>query len=200
MAHFKFVVSGQKLTLKAAIKSISDTLNANSAEFDFRSPEWEGAYKVAHFANPKYNDGGYYDFILDHDTIPEEAGLNLPSGVWDVYVHGDFYNGSDVVKRLVTESKSIQVIPSAIIHDEPRPSLDSSVGEQVLGMATEALDARIVSATASVDSNTGVPSVEVSITGAPTFRNIDLSFHNLRGFNTVFTDTDSDGHIVVSYD
>lgn len=199
MAHFKFVVSGQKINLTAAIKGISDSMNINSAEFDFRTPEWNGAYKIAHFSNPDYNEGESYDFVLMDDKITDDAGLNLPVGIWDVYVHGDFFVGSDVVKRLVTESRSIQIIPSSILNGEPLPSLNSSTGEYVIGLATEALDAKIVGATAEVDVYSGTPSVEVDITGQPKERIINFSFHNLKGQTTVFSDPNSDGNIVVTY-
>ena len=199
MAHFKFVITGQKIDLTAAIKGISDSMNINSAEFEFRTKEWEGAYKIAHFSNPSYNDGESYDFILMDDKITEDAGLNLPVGIWEVYVHGDFYIGSEVTKRLVTESRAIQIIPSSILGDEPLPSLNSSTGEYVLGLATEALDAKIVGAEASVDAETGTPSVEVDITGEPKERVLNFEFHNLRGPRTVFTDSNSDGNIVVTY-
>ena len=199
MAHFKFVVSGQKLDLTAAVMGISKSISANSAEFAFRTPEWDGAYKIAHFSNPDYNEGESYDFILIDDRITEDAELNLPAGVWDVYVHGDFYDGSDVVKRLVTESRAIRIIPSGILNDEPLPSLAGSIGEYVLGLATEALDAKVVGATVAVDANTGTPSAEVSITGEPQERIINFSFHNLRGPRTVFSDPNSDGNIVATY-
>ena len=133
------------------------------------------------------------------DKITEDAGLNLPVGIWDVYVHGDFFSGSDVVKRLVTESRAIQIIPSSILNDEPLPSLDSSTGEYVLGLASEALDAKIVSSTATVDANTGTPSVEVEITGDSGEKNINFDFHNLRGSYLAFSDPGSDGNIVATY-
>lgn len=199
MAHFKFVVTGQKLTLTAAVKGISDSLNINSAEFEFRTPEWDGAYKIAHFSNPGYNDGYSYDFALMDDKITEDAGLNLPTGVWEVYVHGDFYTDDEVTRRVVTESRSIQIVPSGIINGEPLPSLNSSTGEYVIGLATEALDAKIVGATAEVDVYSGTPSVEVDITGQPKERIINFSFHNLKGQTTVFSDPNSDGNIVVTY-
>jgi hypothetical protein len=112
MANFRFAVSGQQLELLTPTKGIADTINANTAYFDFRTEDWSDVTKWAHFYNPKYNDGAPYNFQLVNDEIPATAGLNLQVGVWEVYLHGDKTVGGTVTKRLITETQTIRVVES----------------------------------------------------------------------------------------
>ena len=115
MAHFQFAVSGQVLDLLTPTRGISDGLNVNSIEFEFRSPEWQQCTeKWVHFSNPSFNDGRPYDWDLVGDEISPDRGLNLPAGIWEVFVHGSVTLNGEVIKRYVTESQSIQIIQSGV--------------------------------------------------------------------------------------
>ena len=181
MSKFIFAVSGQVLDLLTPTRGISDTINANSAEFNFRSPDWEGTSKWAHFSNPSYNDGASVDFALINDAIDSSRGLNLPSGIWEVWIHGEVIANGEVIRRLVTETQTIRIIESNIEGNEPLGELNPSVAEQIDAKATEALNARITSSTVDVDSGIGTPSAEVEITGEDGTKNLAFHFHNLKG-------------------
>ena len=182
MAHFKFVVSGQFLDLLTPTKGISDGLYVNSFEFDFRSPEWANcAEKWVHFYNSDFNNGIPYDFNLVDDTIAPERGVNLPAGIWEVYLHGSVIISGEVSKRYVTESQSIQILQSGIINAEPLASLEPSVAEQLSALVAQVYNARITTASATIDDGYGTPEVDVGIEGDSSYKNIKFDFHNLKG-------------------
>ena len=191
MAHFKFAVSGQFLDLLTPTKGISDGLYVNSFEFDFRSPEWANcAEKWVHFYNSDFNNGIPYDFNLVDDSIAPERGVNLPAGIWEVYLHGSVIISGEVIKRYVTESQSIQILQSGIINAEPLASLEPSVAEQLSALVAQVYNARITTASATIDDGYGTPEVDVGIEGSPSYKNIKFDFHNLKGTgidNIVFT-------------
>lgn len=191
MAHFKFAVSGQFLDLLTPTKGISDGLYVNSFEFDFRSPEWANcAEKWVHFYNSDFNSGIPYDFNLVDDSIAPERGVNLPAGIWEVYLHGSVIISGEVIKRYVTESQSIQILQSGIINAEPLASLQPSVAEQLSALVAQVYNARITTASATIDDGYGTPEVDASIEGNPSYKNIKFDFHNLKGTgidNIVFT-------------
>lgn len=141
MARFVFAVSGQVLDLLTPTKGISDTINVNSAEFYFRTSDWDDAVKWAHFSNPDYMDGASVDFELIDDSITSDRGLNLPTGIWEVWLHGEVIEDEEVVRRLVTETQTLQIIESNVIGNAPLGELNPSVAEQIDAKATAALRA-----------------------------------------------------------
>ena len=181
MAKFKFAVSGHFLDLLTPTKGVDDNLYINTAEFDFRSPEWEDAEKWAHFTSPDYEDGKVFDFNLVDDKIAGERGLNLTAGMWEVYVHGEIFNNGECIKRLVTTGQTIQILTSEVINGHPLGDIPLSSEEQIDAKATAALNARITSATADIDDTTGTPSVDVDITGEDRTKQLDFHFHGLKG-------------------
>ena len=183
MATFRFAVSGQYLDLLTPTRGIADGLNVNSFTFDFRSTEWADCTdKWLHLYNPDYNgDDSTYDLVIIEDEIPAERGINLPSGIWEVFVHGNVVLNGEVIQRYVTETQSIQIVPSGIFDDSPIGEVAPSVAEQLSAMVREAYNARITTATATVDDEFGTPAVVVSTTGDDSYKTINFDFHNLRG-------------------
>ena len=183
MAKFLFAVSGQYLDLLTNTKGVADTINANYAEFDFRSPEWEGVEKWAHFTCPDFQNGAIQSFNLVDDKISPERGLNLPAGIWEVYLTGEVLANvvGEAVARLVTTTQTIQIITSNINNSLPLSELMISVAEQIDAKATAALNARITAATADIDGDVGTPTCDVEITGEDRTKSLDFHFHNLRG-------------------
>lgn len=181
MAKFIFAVSGQTLDLITPSKGISDDINVNSAVFNFHSPEWQNVEKWAHFSNPDFNDGASVDFNLVNNEIDADRGLNLPSGIWEVWLTGEVIENGEVIRRLVTETQTIRIIESNIEGNEPLGELNPSVAEQIDAKATAALNARITNATVDVDNNIGTPYAEVEISGEDRTKQLDFHFHNLKG-------------------
>ena len=201
MAHFQFAVSGQVLDLLSPTRGISDGLDVNSAEFEFRSKEWENLEKWAHFVNPDYNDGEPQSYELIGDEISSERGLNLTAGIWEVYLTGYLISNGETLKRYVTESQLIMIVQSNIIDESPLASISPTVEEQVYAKAAEAYNAKITSATATIDTGVGVPDVEVSISGENGTKSLDFSFHNLlaNGIKefTVVPSGDNEGYVTI---
>ena len=183
MAHFAFAVSGQVLDLLTPMKGISDELYVNSCEFDFRSHDWDNLDKWAHFSNADYNNGESYDYNLVGDSISPERGLNLPAGIWEVYLTGNLILNNEVVQRRVTESQSIQILQSNVVNAEPLASMPPSIAEQVNAKATEALNARITTASGIItkDEDDNTPYVDMVIRGQETTKELFFDFHNIVG-------------------
>lgn len=181
MAEFRFAVHKEHLDLLTPTKGRSDNLNTTSCIFNFRTPDWEGASKWAHFINYDINNGQPYDFALINDRIPPEQGLNLPSGVWDVYVHGEVIIGNQVIGRITTNPVAIVIDVPNDTDGDPLAPIGPTVAEQIDGKATAAWNAKITSATAEIDNAVGIPSVTVNITGADGNKSLGFVFHNMKG-------------------
>ena len=181
MAEFRFAVHKEHLDLLTPTKGRSDNLNTTSCIFNFRTPDWEGASKWAHFINYDINNGQPYDFALINDRIPPEQGLNLPSGVWDVYVHGEVLVGNQVIGRITTNPVAIVIDVPNDTDGDPLAPIGPTVAEQIDGKATAAWNAKITSATAEIDNAVGIPSVTVNITGADGNKSLGFVFHNMKG-------------------
>lgn len=122
----QFNVMGQALVASAPL-IVSDTINYLTARFHFKSPDWKGLTKWAHF---KQGDT-VHDVQLVDDGIPAEAGLNLPAGRWEVYLHGNEVEDGQVMTRITTNSAEIQVQQSGVLDGEPLPITPPSFGEQL---------------------------------------------------------------------
>ena len=181
MARFRFAVFKERLELLTPTKGISDNLNTDSASFDFRTPEWEGLSKWAHFTNYDYEGGVEYDFNLINDEIPVDEGLNLPPGVWDVYVHAEVIDAQAIVRRLVTNVVSIVSDQSDAYDGQYLPPIGPSVAEQIDAKATAAWDAKITSASAEIHNDVGEAYADLEITGENGNKNLHFDFHNIKG-------------------
>ena len=96
-------------------------------------------------------------------------------------MHGEVIENGEVIRRLVTETQTIQIIESNIVDNTPIGELNPSVAEQIDAKASEAVNAKITAATVTVDDNTGTPYAEVFITGENRTKSLDFVFHNLKG-------------------
>ena len=120
-------VQGQVLRLNAPVVA-ADTLDYLTAQFVFRSADWNGMEKWAHFAK----GGTVYDIPLTDDKIRREDHLNLAAGEWKVYVHGNRFEGGKVVERITTAEDVLCVVPTGALNGEPFPEMPASVTEQIL--------------------------------------------------------------------
>lgn len=118
-------VKGQNLKVKAA--AAADTIDYLTAKFSFLTADWDGLVKYAHFARGDER----YSVQLTDDEVREEDHLNLSSGEWTVYLHGNEYRNGDVIKRITTNVAKFTVEPTGTLDGEPFPETDPSVVEQI---------------------------------------------------------------------
>lgn len=108
---------------------VADTIDYLEAKFIFKTDDWDGLTKWAHFAN----DGGtVYDIRLTEDCIRKEDHLNLSAGMWKVYLHGNGFRDGEVVQRITTDEAVLYVNPTGTLDGEPFPEMPASVTEQIL--------------------------------------------------------------------
>lgn len=125
-------VQGQVLRLSAPVVA-ADTLDYLTAQFVFRSADWNGMEKWAHFAK----GGTVYDIRLTDDKIRREDHLNLGAGEWKVYIHGNRFAAGTVVERITTAEDVLRVVPTGALNGEPFPEMPASVTEQILARLDE---------------------------------------------------------------
>lgn len=120
-------INCQKLSLNST-DIVADTIDFIEARFVFQSDDWDGLEKWAHFAR----NGEVYDIRLTDDHIRKEDHLNLSSGKWKVYIHGNEFRGGEVVQRVTTNMVTLYVEPTGTLNGEPFPEMPASVTEQIL--------------------------------------------------------------------
>lgn len=199
MSKFYYNVYQQRITVTPPCGLVGDSINYLSADFIF-SEEWDGLYKVCYFAE-KPEENVPYQVPLQDDTIRADMHLNLWAGTWYTWVSGDKTENGEVVQRITTNVVEFTVDKSGVIGGVPF-EVAPSVQEDVLAKAEEALNkandleqradsgefqgkpgaaAGFGNVSASVDANTGTPSVEVRTSGTNEALNINFAFHNLKG-------------------
>ena len=107
---------------------VADTIDYLEMKFNFRTDDWDGLTKWAHFAN----GDTVYDIPLTDDCIRKEDHLNLTAGEWRVYLHGNGFAGGEVVERITTNVEVLRVLPTGTLDGEPFPEMPVSVTEQIL--------------------------------------------------------------------
>ncbi len=102
----RFYVNKQNLQLSHHLPLVSDTMNYLEAELMIQGDGWDDLEKWLHFKQGET----VYDFKLDKDNkITQSAGLNLPAGQWEVYLHGERKSGGAVVQRVTTDCCLLEV-------------------------------------------------------------------------------------------
>lgn len=136
-------VKNQHLTL-VKTDAVSDTIDYLEMSFEF-TDDWDGVEKFVHFAN----NNVVYDILLTNDEIRKEDHLNLSSGTWKIYVHGNRFMEGEVVERITTDVARMYVAPTGILDGEPFPTVPPSAGEQIIAAASVAAESAAASATAA---------------------------------------------------
>lgn len=140
MELLNFTVRNQRLS-GGKIRLVSDTIDYIEAAFDFKTEDWKGVSKWAHFSK----DGTTFDINLVDDKISKEMHLNLASGTWEVKLHGTDENGT---MRITTDKAYVYVDSYGSLEaGAPLPEVPVSAAEQIdakaqraLGKAEEALE------------------------------------------------------------
>ncbi|MBR5312207.1 MAG: collagen-like protein [Clostridia bacterium] len=117
----------QRFTLKNE-HVVADTIDYLEMRFHFRTDDWDGLTKWAHFAN----DGGTVcDIRLTDNCIRKEDHLNLSAGMWKVYLHGNEFRDGKVIQRITTDEAVLYVSPTGMLEGEPFPEMPASETERI---------------------------------------------------------------------
>lgn len=134
MELLKFIVRNQRL-LGGEATVISGSIDYIEAFFDFRTSDWNGLDKWAHFKK----DETFYDINLDEDRITREMHLNLEPGIWEVKLHGDENIEGEVSMRITTSAVYITVEDFGELHEGGvLPEVAASAAEQIAAKAENA--------------------------------------------------------------
>ena len=117
-------INGQTLAVSHE-RIVSDSVDYLTAEFIFQTSDWQNCSKWAHFKQGET----VYDILLIDDKIPKTAHLNLSSGIWSVYIHG---NKSGSTERITTNICEISVDKTGALEGEPLPEIPLEVAEQIM--------------------------------------------------------------------
>lgn len=128
-------VNGQCLTIKQPIVA-ADTIDYITAEFIFRTNEWDGLTKIAVFRQGEVT----HTALLVDDKIEADAHVNLTEGDWEVGLIGESIDGEEIVRRITTELKTISVDRAAPNGGDPFPEYAGGVGEQIVAKAAEYME------------------------------------------------------------
>ena len=137
-------VHGQTLRINAS-GVVADTINYLTARFTFQTSDWDGLEIWVHFAKGEDT----YDIRLDDGQITQDMRLNLSAGKWQLYLHGNRYDGGTVVQRVTTEVKTFEVAPTGMLDGEPFPTVPPSAGEQIIAAAEQTVRNTLQEAKAS---------------------------------------------------
>lgn len=150
-------IKGQSLKIVQPVIA-ADTINYITANFSFKTADWSGLTKYAHFRQGET----VYDVPLTEDCIRKEDGLNLGAGIWQIYLHGNEFVDGEVVERATTEIAEITVKPTGVLNGEPFPSAVPSISEQILAsigdmseLETEAKDTLVAAINEAAESGGG---------------------------------------------
>ena len=130
----KAKIKGQDLAIDQPIVA-AGTIAYLEIQFDF-SEDWNGFIKTAHFLNN--DDDIVYDVLIENDKIVGDKQLNLSAGTWFIWIHGNEYKSGKMVTRITTDIAKIKVKQTGMLDGEPIKITPPSIGEQILGIATEA--------------------------------------------------------------
>lgn len=135
MSKIYYRIRGQELNLSIPVPVVENTIDYIEAEASFTS-DWNSAKK---WLLLMHNDVQYKVLLVD-DKMPADKHINLASGEWFTWVMGDVYNEAGYVRtRITTNVVSFTVLESGII-DDNIVYVPATVGEQILGVAQEAVN------------------------------------------------------------
>lgn len=133
MELLRFTVRNQNLS-GGKVRLVSDSIDYVEASFDFRTDDWSGLSKWAHFTK----DDVVYDINLVDDKITKDMHLNLGVGVWEVKLHGTDTEGTT---RITTDTAYVTVESYGNAENEnPLPEIPLSAAEQIDAKSQNALD------------------------------------------------------------
>lgn len=133
MELLKFTVRNQHLS-GGRTRLVSDSIDYVEADFDFRTGDWDGLSKWAHFTKGET----VYDINLVNDKITRDMHLNLGTGIWEVKLHGTDPGGT---MRITTDTAYVRVDSYGSLEEgSPLPEIPLSAAEQIDAKSQLALD------------------------------------------------------------
>ena len=131
MELLRFTVRNQRLS-GGRIRLVSDSIDYVEAFFDFRTEDWEGLSKWAHFSKGEVT----YDINLAEDRITKDMHLNLEEGTWEVKLHGTDSAGT---MRITTDTAFV-IVEAFGEGFNPLPEIPLSAAEQIDAKAQLAVE------------------------------------------------------------
>ena len=131
MELLRFTVRNQRLS-GGRIRLVSDSIDYVEAFFDFRTEDWKGLSKWAHFSKGEVT----YDINLAEDRITKDMHLNLDEGTWEVKLHGTDSAGT---MRITTDTAFV-IVEAFGEGFNPLPEIPLSAAEQIDAKAQLALE------------------------------------------------------------
>lgn len=131
MELLRFTVRNQRLS-GGRIRLVSDSVDYVEAFFDFRTEDWKGLSKWAHFSKGEVT----YDINLAEDRITKDMHLNLEEGTWEVKLHG---TDSEGTMRITTDTAFV-IVEAFGEGFNPLPEIPLSAAEQIDAKAQLALE------------------------------------------------------------
>ena len=132
MELLRFTVRNQNLS-GGKVRLVSDSIDYAEASFDFRTDDWNGLSKWAHFTKGETT----FDVNLSEDKITRDMHLNLEAGRWEVKLHGTDPEGK---MRITTDSCFIYVDSYGSFEEgDILPEIPLSAAEQIDAKSQAAL-------------------------------------------------------------
>lgn len=107
---------------------VADTIDYLEMKFLFRTDDWDGLEKWAHFMC----GDTVYDIPLTDGCIRKEDHLNLSAGTWQIWLHGSGFADGEVIERITTSAAELTVLPCGNLDGEPFPEVPASELERIL--------------------------------------------------------------------
>lgn len=134
MSKLYYRINQQRLNVSIPTPVVANSIDYLEVDAVF-SDEWDVAEKFAFFEQ----EGVMYRVLLVDNKISADKHLNLSEGTWHTWVMGDIYQDGTLVTRIPTNVVEFTVNKSGII-DGNIVHIENDVGEQILGIAVEALN------------------------------------------------------------
>ena len=150
-------IKGQALTLASPVIA-SGTIDYLTIRFTFLTNEWDNLDQIwVHF---RQGDKVFDAQVVD-GRVKEDEHINLTEGEWDVYLHGNTFEGGEVIQRITTEPQTLKVVASGKLDGEPFPTVKETTAEKILAVANEAKEkaTEAIEAVADVQIQKGIQSL-----------------------------------------
>ena len=142
----QFKLIGQTLCVFTKSDLVSDTIGYLYGQV-VPDKDWEPLNKWIHFCDRR---GVVYDFQADE--MGSFGPLNLASGRYTVYAHGDDVTSGTPQLRITSSKAELVITQSGVLNGSPLPAINPSAAEQI---ASNAAAARQIAQSVRDDADAG---------------------------------------------